>query len=52
MASPVDQHFDVFLSHNSRDKLAIERVAEKLKRVGLEALARQMVPHAGRPVAG
>jgi hypothetical protein len=28
--------FDVFLSHNSRDKPAVERVAEKLKRAGLE----------------
>ena len=28
--------FDVFLSHNSRDKPTIERRAEKLKRAGLE----------------
>ena len=28
--------FDVFLSHNSRDKPAVERLAEKLKRAGLE----------------
>ena len=28
--------FDVFLSHNSRDKPAVERLAEKLKRDGLE----------------
>src|SRR4051812_35783838 len=28
--------FDVFLSHNSQDKPVIERLAEKLKRAGLE----------------
>jgi len=28
--------FDVFLSHNSRDKPAVERIAERLKRAGLE----------------
>src|SRR5437879_3020689 len=28
--------FDVFLSHNSRDKPSVERLAEKLKRDGLE----------------
>jgi WD40 repeat protein len=28
--------FDVFLSHNSRDKPTVERIAEKLKRAGLE----------------
>ena len=28
--------FDVFLSHNSRDKPSVERIAEKLKRAGLE----------------
>lgn len=28
--------FDVFLSHNSKDKKDVERIAEKLKRVGLE----------------
>jgi len=28
--------FHVFLSHNSRDKLAVERLAERLKRAGLE----------------
>src|SRR3954449_1565525 len=32
--APTD--FDVFLSHNSRDKPAVERLAEKLKRSGLE----------------
>ena len=30
------QHFDVFLSHNSGEKPTVERIAEKLKRVGLE----------------
>ncbi|MGH2409510.1 MAG: toll/interleukin-1 receptor domain-containing protein, partial [Chloroflexota bacterium] len=29
-------HFDVFLSHNSRDKAAVERLAAKLKHDGLE----------------
>jgi len=29
-------HFDVFLSHNSRDKPAVERLGVKLKRDGLE----------------
>jgi WD40 repeat protein len=29
-------HFAVFLSHNSRDKRFVERVAERLKRAGLE----------------
>src|SRR5262249_25094895 len=28
--------FDVFLSHNSRDKPLVERIAERLKRSGLE----------------
>ena len=28
--------FDVFLSHNSRDKPTVERLAERLKRAGLE----------------
>jgi hypothetical protein len=28
--------FDVFLSHNSRDKGLVERIAERLKRAGLE----------------
>ncbi len=30
------QRFDVFLSHNSRDKAAVERLAVKLKTAGLE----------------
>jgi WD40 repeat protein len=30
------QRFDVFLSHNSREKPVVERIAEKLKRVGFE----------------
>ena len=30
-------HFDVFLSHNSQDKPEVERVAERLKREGIEA---------------
>jgi WD40 repeat protein len=29
------QHFDVFLSHNSRDKPAVRHLAERLKRAGL-----------------
>src|SRR5690349_6265599 len=28
--------YDVFLSHNGRDKQMVERIAEKLKRAGLE----------------
>ncbi|HEY0375513.1 MAG TPA: hypothetical protein VGC87_00985 [Pyrinomonadaceae bacterium] len=28
--------FDIFLSHNSREKPAVERIAEKLKRDGIE----------------
>jgi WD40 repeat protein/energy-coupling factor transporter ATP-binding protein EcfA2 len=38
-ATPVEtasQHFDVFLSHNSREKPVVERIAEKLKRAELE----------------
>lgn len=31
-----EQNFDVFLSHNSREKPAVERLAKKLKRAGLE----------------
>ena len=30
------RRFDVFLSYNSRDKPSVERIAEKLKRAGLE----------------
>lgn len=30
------ERFDVFLSHNSRDKPVVERIAEKLKRAGLD----------------
>jgi WD40 repeat protein len=30
------QRFDVFLSHNSREKPVVERIAEKLKRAGFE----------------
>jgi WD40 repeat protein len=30
------RRFDVFLSHNSRDKPLVERIAERLKRAGLE----------------
>jgi WD40 repeat protein len=30
------QRFDVFLSHNSREKPVVERLAEKLKREGIE----------------
>jgi hypothetical protein len=29
-------HFDVFLSHNSQDKPAVKRIAERLKREGIE----------------
>ena len=28
--------FDIFLSHNSRDKAPVERIAERLKRAGIE----------------
>ena len=30
------ERFDVFLSHNSRDKAIVERIAERLKRAGIE----------------
>jgi hypothetical protein len=30
------KHYEVFLSHNSRDKPTVERIAEKLTRAGLE----------------
>src|SRR5215470_19032583 len=30
------QHFDVFLSHNSEDKPSVERLANKLRSVGVE----------------
>ena len=32
----MSDRFDVFLSHYNRDKPAVERLAEKLKRAGLE----------------
>ncbi|HEX8649446.1 MAG TPA: TIR domain-containing protein [Pyrinomonadaceae bacterium] len=32
----VSRPFDVFLSHNSKEKPAVERIAEKLKRDGIE----------------
>jgi energy-coupling factor transporter ATP-binding protein EcfA2 len=32
----VASKYDIFLSHNSRDKSTVERIAEKLKRAGLE----------------
>jgi TIR domain len=35
MESPRDRH-DVFLSHNSKDKPTVERIAVRLKQVGLE----------------
>ena len=35
-APPGDGRFDVFLSHSGADKPAVERIAEKLKRAGLE----------------
>ncbi len=41
--------FDVFLSHNSRDKHLVERLAEKLKRAGIEPWLDKwcLVPGAG-----
>ena len=33
---PVSQQFDVFLSYNSRDRAIVERIAQRLKRAGLE----------------
>ncbi len=38
--------FDVFMSHNARDKPFVERIAERLKRSGLEPWldAWQLVP--------
>jgi WD40 repeat protein len=36
MAMPAPARFDVFLSHNSREKPVVERLAGKLKRAGLE----------------
>ncbi len=38
--------FDVFLSHNSRDKQQVERIAERLQRRGPRAVARQVGPDA------
>jgi WD40 repeat protein/energy-coupling factor transporter ATP-binding protein EcfA2 len=35
-AEPRPHPFDVFLSHNSREKPAVERIAEKLKRAQIE----------------
>ena len=35
-AGPVSQRFDVFLSYNSRDRASVERIAQRLKRAGLE----------------
>ena len=35
-ASDGASRFRVFLSHNSKDKPAVERIAERLKRAGLE----------------
>jgi CHASE3 domain sensor protein/energy-coupling factor transporter ATP-binding protein EcfA2 len=32
----VPRRFDVFLSHNSRDRAVVERIAQRLKRAGLE----------------
>jgi WD40 repeat protein len=47
-AAPGRPRFDVFLSHNSRDKPVVERVAERLKRARLEPWldAWQLVPGA------
>jgi WD40 repeat protein len=36
VAGTPPRRFDVFLSHNSRDKPIVERIAERLKRAGLE----------------
>lgn len=37
MAGPAtDPHYDVFLSHNSKDKPAVERIANKLRELGFE----------------
>jgi hypothetical protein len=35
--SPPPARFDVFLSHNGRDKPTVERIAERLKREGVES---------------
>lgn len=32
----VSTRFDIFLSHNSRDKAVVERIAERLRRAGVE----------------
>lgn len=42
-------HFDVFLSHNSRDKPAVERVGEKLRRGGIEPWLDKWHLTPGRP---
>jgi hypothetical protein len=36
--------FDVFLSHNNRDKPAVERIAEQLKHAGLEPWLAALAP--------
>jgi WD40 repeat protein/energy-coupling factor transporter ATP-binding protein EcfA2 len=33
---PAPQQFDVFLSYNSRDRAVVERIAERLRRAGIE----------------
>src|SRR5579864_1234838 len=34
--APAERHFDVFLSYNSLDRPTVERLAEMLKRAGIE----------------
>jgi len=44
------QVFDVFLSHNSVDKRAVEILAQKLQRAGLEPWLDEWHLTAGRPI--
>ena len=36
MAAPTKFTYDVFLSHNSKDKVTVRRLAERLRAAGLE----------------
>ena len=47
-AGDVPRAFDVFLSHNGRDKPVVERIAERLKRRAARAVARRLASDAGR----
>ena len=51
-AEPTDGHVDVFLSYNSKDHPAVERLARHLKRAGLEPWFDRWSLDARRPLAG